>query len=72
MKDNLSANELVIDYCAFMVAIVLVRHVVDMANINDQWTAETLSTSLNLLPHSESVNFRVCVALKHGMHLFSR
>ena len=69
----LKEYEAVIDYCAFMVAIVLVRHVVDPSNQRYQWSAEELSSSLNLLPYATSVNLRVhSLALKHGMCLFSR
>ena len=69
----LKEYEAVVDYCAFMVAIVFVRHVVDSSEPRRQWPAEELSDSLNLLPYAESVNFYVhSLALKHGMHISSR
>ena len=69
----LKEYEAVVDYCAFMVAIVLVRHVVDSSNHRCQWSAEELSESLNLLPYAKSANFYVhSLGLKHGMHIFSR
>ena len=46
-KDNLKMNESVIDYCAFMVAIVLIRHVVDIANIKNQWLTHILSSPIS-------------------------
>jgi hypothetical protein len=71
MKAMEKEYELVIDYCAFMVAIVLARHVVTVANIKDQWTAEQLALSLNKLDYSNTPNLRVhTLALKHGLGLF--
>ena len=73
MKAKAKEYELVIDYCAFMVAIVLARHVVTLGNINDQWSAEELAATLNILEYSDTPNLRVhSLALKHGMQLFTR
>ena len=64
--------KLVIDYCACMVAIALSRHSVDKSDIRIQYSAEELSSQLNLLPYSEGPNFNVNpLALKHGFQLFS-
>ena len=64
--------KLVIDYCACMVAIALSRHRVDSDNIGIQYSAEELSSQLNLLPYSDGPNFNVnSLALKHGFQLFS-
>jgi hypothetical protein len=71
MKAMEKEYELVIDYCAFMVAIVLARHVVTVANIKVQWSAEQLALSLNKLDYSNTPNLRVhTLALKHGISLF--
>ena len=73
MKAKAKEYELVIDYCAFMVAIVLARHAVTLDNINDQWSAEELAATLNILEYSDTPNLRVhSLALKHGMQLFTR
>lgn len=62
-----------IDYCAFMVAIILARHVVTPENVNKQWSAEKLAASLNTLPYSDTPNLRVhALALTHGMHIFNQ
>ena len=50
--------ELVIDYCAFMVAIVLARHVVTLSNSNVQWTAEDLAQAMNKLDYSLTPNLQ--------------
>ena len=61
-----------IDYSSFMLAIVLARHKVDEANVDQQWSAEELSIKMNNLPWGNTANFGVnSVALKHGMNLFS-
>ena len=73
MKAKAKEYELVIDYCAFMVAIVIARHVVNLANIHEQWSADQLAASLNILQYSETPNLRVhCLALKHGLQIFTR
>jgi hypothetical protein len=72
-KGELRTCDLPTDYCAFMVAIVLVHLVVNKEDIGIQFAAEELSKIVNLLPHSSSANFYVnSVALKHGMCLFKR
>lgn len=71
MKGKPKEYELVIDYSAFMVAIVLVRHEVSVKNIKDQWSAEMLAASLNTLQYSDTPNLRIhSLALKHGMQIF--
>ena len=63
--------QLVVDYCAFMVAIALARHVVNDANLRVQFTAEQLASELNILPYANGPNFNVNpLALKHGFQLF--
>ena len=72
-KGQLIMVDLPTDYCAFMVAIVLIRLVINEENVGHQYTAEELSNIVNILPHSKSANFYVnSVALKHGLSLFKR
>ena len=72
MTTSTREYKLVIDYCACMVAIALSRHSVDKSDIRIQYSAEELSSQLNLLPYSEGPNFNVNpLALKHGFQLFS-
>ena len=72
-KGQLIVVNLPTDYCAFMVAIVLVRLVINEEDVGHQYTAEELSNIVNILPHSKSANFYVnSVALKHGLSLFKR
>ena len=71
MKTTVREYQLVIDYCACMVAIALSRHSVDNSNIDIQYSAEQLTSELNLLPYSDGPNFNVNpLALKHGFQLF--
>jgi hypothetical protein len=57
------------DYCAFMVAIVLVRLVINKEDIGVPFKVEEIAEIVNILPHSKSANFYVNpVALKHGMN----
>lgn len=72
-KGELKEVDLPTDYCAFMVAIVLIRLVIGKEDIGIQFTAEELTSIVNILPHSRSANFYVnSVALKHGLSLFKR
>lgn len=54
MQAKTKEYDLVIVYCAFMVAILLARHVVTSENVNNQWSAEKLAASLNTLPYSNT------------------
>ena len=70
MKAKAKEYELVVDYCAFMVAIVLARHTVKLENINDQYSAENLAATLNILQYSETPNLRVHVlATVFALHI---
>ena len=72
IKDTLKENEVAINYCAIVVAIVLVRYFIGISKFQDQWIAVTLPSSLNLLLYSESVTLRVhCPALKQGNYLLT-
>jgi hypothetical protein len=56
-----------------MVAMVLVRLVINKEYIGVQFKAEEIAEIVNSLPHSKSANFYVNpVALKHGMNEFKR
>ena len=61
-----------IDYCSFMLVIVLARHKIDEVNLDQQCSAEDLSIEMNNLPWGNTANFGVnSIALKHGINLFS-
>ena len=54
-----------------MVAIAIVRHIVDSSNVDVQFSAENLSAELNLLPYSNNPNLYIDqLALKHGFQRF--
>ena len=71
MVAELKEYQLSVDYCAFMVAILLARHVADRSNTDVQWSALEVSEILNILPLAESANFHMdSNALQHGFSLF--
>ena len=71
MPRHLKDYDLVIDYAAFMLAIVFARHLVDHENVQFQWSAESLSQNMNKLEYGSSANLSVnSTALSHGFHLF--
>ena len=71
MPRQLKDYDLVIDYAAFMLAIVFARHLVDHSNVHFQWSAETLSVNMKKLEFGRCANFAVnSTALSHGFHLF--
>ena len=71
MPRQLKDYDLVIDYAAFMLAIVFARHLVDHSNVQFQWSAETLSENMKKLEFGSCANFAVnSTALSHGFHLF--
>ena len=73
MKAIVKDYNLTVDYCAFMLAIVIVCHSVHAVNTNYQWSAEEISQILNELPRAKHPNFHVNpVALKQGLILFKR
>jgi hypothetical protein len=73
MKGRVKEYLLSVDYCAFMVAILLARHEVNNNNSEKQWSAAEISEELNNLPYSETTNFHVDTdALQHGMSIFQR
>ena len=62
-----------VDYCAFMVGILLARHEVDKSNSEKQWSAAEFSQELNKLPYATTGNFHVdSDALQHGVNIFRR
>lgn len=73
MVAELKEYQLSVDYCAFMVAILLARHIADRSNTDVQWSALEVSEKLNILPLAESANFHVdSNALQHGFSLFQQ
>jgi hypothetical protein len=71
MSGKIKEYQLSVDYCAFMVAILLARHVSDISNTAVQWSALELSEKLNNLPFALTANFHVdSNALQHGLSLF--
>lgn len=73
MKANLKTYSPTVDYCAFMVAIVVICHSVDVVNTNYQWSAEEIAEILNSLPRAMHPNYHLNpVALKQGLLLFKR
>ena len=71
MKRPPNDYDLVIDYCSCMVAIAIVRHIVDSSSVDVKFSAEDLSAELNILPHSNGPNLYVDqLALKHGFQRF--
>ena len=73
MKPVIKDYNLTIDYCAFMVAIVIICHEVNATNASLQWCAEELAGILNALPRAQHANFHVNpLALKQGLLLFKR
>ena len=62
-----------VDYCTFMVAIVLSRIIIGNDDIDRQWRAEELSEKVNKMRWSDSADFHVdSIALKHGLSLFQK
>ena len=47
MPPALKVCDTAVDYAAFMLAMVFARHVVDVANVNQQWSAEILAVNNN-------------------------
>ena len=73
MKVQIKEYQLAVDYCAFMVAILLARHVADESNAVIQWSAAELSEKLNKLPLAQCASYYVdCNALQHGLSFFQR
>jgi hypothetical protein len=67
---NLKDYDVVIDYCACMVAIILATHVVDASNVNVQWSASQLTL---ISPRGTNANYYINVAaLSHGFLLFRK
>lgn len=70
---KLKEYEVVVDYCACMVAITIGRHMVDMNNTNVQWSASQLEQSLNDTRLGNNPDFYIDgLALSHGFLLFRK
>ena len=69
----LQEYDIIVDYCACIVSIIIATHTVDANNVNIQWSAGQLSVLLNSRsPLSKSPNFYIdSIALMHGF-LFRR
>ena len=64
---KLKEYEVVMDYCACILAIVVARHIVDVHNVNVQWSASQLERSLNDTTLGCNPNFYIDgLALSHG------
>lgn len=73
MKAVIKAYSLTVDYCAFMIAIVVVCHSVNAGNSNYQWSAEEIAEILNKMPRAVHPNYHVSpVGLKQGLIIFKR
>jgi hypothetical protein len=72
MPPPLKDCDAAIDFAAFMLAMVIVRHVVNVENVNQQWSAEKLAENNNEMVYSDHPNFNIdSRALKQGMALFA-
>ena len=70
---KLKGYEVVVDYCACMLAIVVARHIVDVHNVNVQWSASQLERSLNDTTLGCNPNFSIDgLALSHGFLMFRK
>ena len=65
--------QLELEYAAFMVSIVLVRHVVTPENCSFQWSAEALAVELNRKSVGKNPNFYIeATALHQGLFAFNK
>ena len=65
--------QLELEYAAFMVSIVLVRHIVTPENCSFQWSARALAIQLNKESVSKNQNFFIeATALHHGLFSFRK
>ena len=65
--------QLELEYAAFMVLIVLVRHVITSESYSFQWSARALAIKLNKESVGKNPNFFIeATALHHGLSVFSK
>ena len=65
--------QLELEYAAFMVSIVLIRHVITPENCSFQWSARALAIELNKESVGKNPNFFIeATALHHGLSVFSK
>ena len=65
--------QLELEYAAFIVSIVLVRHVITPENCSFQWSARALAIELNKESVGKNPNFFIeATALHHGLSVFSK
>lgn len=62
-----------VEYCAFMVAIMISRYVIDGSKPNVQQSPQIIAENLNALEYGLKGNFYVtAIALHHGLFLFKK
>ena len=62
-----------VEYCAFMVAIMISRYAIDGSKPNVQQSPQKIAENLNSLEYGMKGNFYVtAIALHHGLFLFKR
>ena len=67
------ALQLELEYAAFTVSIVLVRHIITPKNCSFHWSAKALAIELNKESESKNPNFFIeAVALRHGLFAFNK
>ena len=60
------------DFAAFMLAMVTIRHSINVKYVSQQWTAEKLDENNNVMEYSDHPNFQIdSRALQQEMTLFS-
>ena len=65
--------QLELEYAAFMVSIVLVRHVITPENCSFQWSARALAIELKKESVGKNPNFFIeATALHHGLSVFNK
>jgi hypothetical protein len=70
---KLKDYDVVVDHCACMVAITIVRHMVEVHNVNVQWSAAQLERSLNDTPLGKNPDYYINgLALSHGLLMFRK
>ena len=70
---DLKCAPLTVEYCAYMVAIMMTRYVIALEKRLIQQTPEEIAAKLNSLEFGQKGNFFVTtVALHHGIYIFKR
>jgi hypothetical protein len=70
---KLKEYDVVVDHFACILTITLARHIVDVNNVNVQWSATQLEHSLSDTPLGKNPNFYIDgLALSHGLLMFRK